>query len=146
MNEQEILAEIRAAFDAIDPPPPHVLEGAQAAFRWRAPDALLVEFVGDAAAGRSGLRQGDGPRLLSFTGHDVGVEIEVVEEPQGHRVVGRLLPPATATVVLRHADGELRSATDMAGQFMMDGVPGGPVSLMFRLPGGVCVVTSWVRL
>ncbi|GAA4072731.1 MULTISPECIES: hypothetical protein [Actinomadura] len=146
MNEQEILAEIRAAFDAIDPPPPHVLAAAQAAFRWRDPDAVLVEIVGDAAAGRSGLRRGGGPRLLSFTGHDVGVEIEVMEEHEGHRVVGRLLPPATATVFLRHADGELRSSTDMAGQFVVDGVPGGPVSLLFRLPDGVCIVTSWVRL
>ncbi|GLZ14230.1 hypothetical protein Acsp04_44650 [Actinomadura sp. NBRC 104425] len=146
MNEQEILAEIRAAFDAIDPPPPHVLQGAQAAFRWRDPGALLVELAGDAAVGPPGLRQGGGPRLLSFTGHDVGVEIEVVEEPEGRRLVGRLLPPATAAVVLRHAHGQLRSGTDMAGQFVVDGVPGGPVSLLFRLPDGVCIVTSWVLL
>jgi hypothetical protein len=47
---------------------------------------------------------------------------------------------------VRHSGGELLSHTDAAGQFVAGGVPRGPVSLIFRLPDGVSVVTSWVRL
>lgn len=146
MNEQEILTAVRAVFDAVDPAPPDVLAGARAAFRWRDPGAALLELVGDALPERTGLRRGGGPRLLSFTGGDVSVQIEVAEETGGRRVVGRLLPPAAASVRVRHPGGELPSRTDAAGQFVVDGVPGGPVSLLFRLPDGVSVVTSWVRL
>ncbi|MBX6766120.1 MAG: hypothetical protein IRY90_03015 [Actinomadura rubrobrunea] len=146
MNEEEILAAVRAVFDAVDPTPSDVLAGARAAFRWRDPDAALLELVGDARPGRTGVRRGGGPRLLRFAGGDVSVEIEVVEEADGHRVVGRLLPPAAASVRVRHPGGELPSRTDAAGQFVADGVPGGPVSLLFQLPDGVSIVTSWMRL
>jgi hypothetical protein len=164
-SDEVLLSRLRVAFAAVDPVPDQVSDAARAAFAWRtapadpadptaltdptapaAPAATLAELVADSAEGAPTGIRGDGDRrLLVFTGPDVAVEIEVTEAGSDREIVGRLAPPASAEVAVRHPGGEVSASADRGGHFVA-AVPAGPVSLMFLLPDASSVVTSWVCL
>ncbi|GAA0968047.1 hypothetical protein [Actinocorallia libanotica] len=140
----ELLQELRRAFELLDPPPPTLLDAARAAFAFRDPDAALAELTRDSTPAGAGLRGTS--RLLTFAGEDVTVELQV--SPSGHlRVItGRLTPARPATLCVRHSRGETRARVDGSGHFVADGIPCGQVMLHFTLPDATTVVTSWSRL
>jgi hypothetical protein len=141
-----LLRRIAEAYAATDPVPEHVRAAGRAAFWWRRTDATLAELTADSAEGAPAGIRGDGRRLLVFTGPDVAVEIEVSGDGTDREIVGRLAPPATAEVAVRHPSGQLSAHTDLAGQFVVPTVPAGLVSLVFQLTDASSIVTSWVRL
>ncbi|KAB2371171.1 hypothetical protein [Actinomadura montaniterrae] len=154
MNDEELMAGARAAFDALDPVPEGVLAAARSALAWRTPAAALAELRHDGAVRpAAGVRGGTG-RSLTFgcaAGPAVAaaVEIEVTGEGRHREITGRLVPPASAEIVVRHRDlpaGRAAGRTGPTGMFCLPEVPEGLVSLLFRLPGGASVVTSWVRV
>jgi hypothetical protein len=147
VNDGELLDLVRQALESCDPPPPEIAAAGQAAYRWRTPPAAaLAGLTRDRSTPMAGLRHGGAPRQLTFAGTGVLVEIEVTAHDRTREVTGLLRPAVAAGVRVRHAAGELAAETDPAGQFAVTGVPQGLVSLLFQLPGGQSVVTSWIRL
>lgn len=138
MNDDELITWLRALFP---PVPEHVRALGHAAFTWYAPSATLAALTSDMSGTPAGVR-GGGSRLLTFSGPRVSVEIEIC----GREIVGQLAPPSAAEVVLRSLQGEHGTHADEAGAFVLSGVPGGLVSLLFRLTDATSVVTSWVRV
>lgn len=148
MNEanevDELLHELRRAFELLDPPPPALSDAARAAFAFRDPDASLAELTRESTPAGAGLRGSS--RLLTFTGDDVTVELQVSPAGPVRVLTGRLSPARPATLRVRHSQGETRIRVDGGGHFIAAGIPSGQVMLHFTLPDATTVVTSWSRL
>jgi hypothetical protein len=146
-DDEALLALVGEALAAADPVPERVRAAALAAYARRRADAALAELSADSAGDvPAGVRAGYGARVLTFTGPDVVVEIEVTGEGAEREIAGRLSPARPAQIAVRHPDGELAGLADDAGHFVVRAVPAGPVSLAFALADASSVVTSWVRL
>ncbi|MFI0485061.1 hypothetical protein [Actinomadura sp. 9N215] len=149
MNDDELLAGVRDAFDALDPVPEDVLAAARSSIAWRAPDAELAELARDrGGAAAEGVR-GAAARVLTFTCPGGEVEIEVSEHGRDRELTGRLVPSAPALVQVRHRDlppEGITARAEPAGLFCVPRVPAGLVSLVFQLDDGTSIVTSWIRL
>ncbi|XRQ13326.1 hypothetical protein ACN3XK_21315 [Actinomadura welshii] len=149
MNDDELMAGVRRAFEVLDPVPEDVVAAARASIAWRAPSATLAELAQDRGARAvAGVRGGAG-RVLTFTSSGVTVEIEVSEDGRERELNGRLVPSSSGVVQVRHRDlppDGLTARAESAGLFWVPRVPEGLVSLVLRLDDGTSVVTSWVRL
>jgi hypothetical protein len=150
MDDEELIGRIGAAFAGTDPVPARVRAAALAAFAARLPEAAFAELSADSSeevsAVPAGIRGRNGPRLLTFGGAGVTVEIEVSGEGTVREIAGRLTPPAPADVAVRHPQGEMTAQAGEAGHFVVAAVPAGPISLVFVLTDASSIVTSWVRL
>jgi len=146
-SDHVLLAAIRGVYDELDPVPPEVTAAARASLTWLTVDAELAEISLDSLleAG-SGIRSTVAPRLVSFEAPTLTVEVEICETGDTRRLVGQLVPPSEAEIVVRHQDGHLSVSADQLGRFTAEGVPGGPVSLLVHFPAAPMqsVVTSWV--
>lgn len=140
-TDERLLDRVRAAFAELEPLPACIASAGRAAFGWRVPGALLADLTAYLDAATAGLR--GGARLLTFNGPGVRVDLEVTGAGE---VAGRLDPPAAARVLVRHPDVSLTCGADEGGHFVLSGMPAGLVSLVFGLPDGTSIVTSWVRL
>ncbi|TDD90479.1 hypothetical protein E1293_03615 [Actinomadura darangshiensis] len=148
MNDDELMAAVRDAFEILDPVPADVLAAARASIAWRTPAAALAEPAHDRGGHAAGVRGGPA-RTLTFVCPGSTVEIEVAREGRYREITGRLMPSAAALVQVRHRDlppGGISARAEPAGLFCLPRVPAGLVSLVFRLDDGASIVTSWVRL
>lgn len=149
MNDDELMAGIRSAFEVLDPVPAEVLAAARAAIAWRTPSALLAEPVQERAARPAAGVRGGAARVLTFACAAATVEIEVWEHGPEREITGRLVPASPGTVRVRHRDlppDGVTARAETAGMFWVPSVPEGLVSLALRLDDGTSIVTSWVRL
>ncbi|WP_242886805.1 hypothetical protein [Actinomadura litoris] len=149
MNDDELLARVRAAFETLDPLPEGVLAAGRSALGWRAPSSVLAGLTGDLAGRVAAGVRGGGVRALTFAGPGLIVEVEVAPTGADREITGRLIPPADAVVHVRQpglAPGEVTARVEAGGLFCLPRVPEGVVSLDLRFPDGTSVVTSWVRL
>lgn len=138
-----LLNRIGEVYDEIDPTPPEVYAAARAAFAWRDAEAIIAALVEDSSLQPlAGIRSAAAPRLLTFEADALAVEVEVAVDAERRRLVGQLVPPSAATLEVRHSDGVTTVTADDLGRFTVE-VPGGPVSIACRLPGGAVVATSW---
>lgn len=105
------------------------LELARAAYDWRTLDVELAELVADSALEPSvALRAAATPRLVSFEGRDVSVELEIEVRDESRVITGRLFPRQEATVEVIRLTGAPRAVdTDVDGRFVVE-VPAGPVA------------------
>jgi hypothetical protein len=140
MTDDELLAQVDAAFAVLDPMPEAVPDAGRAALGWRVPGAALAELSADQDAGAAGIR--GGARLLTFEAPGARVEFEVLDT----ELAGQVERPGPAEVVVRCPSGLLAASTDRHGRFVVSPVPSGLVSLVFTWPDATSVVTSWVRL
>ncbi|MFC4052267.1 hypothetical protein ACFOY4_21500 [Actinomadura syzygii] len=151
MNDDELMAGVRGAFETLDPVPDEVLAAARAAFALRVPSATLAELSHDRAGQTAAGVRGTAGRVLTFACPDgtVEVEVEVAAHGRDRELTGRLVPPSAALVRVRHLelppDG-ITARAESAGLFCLPGVPAGLASLVFHLDDGTSIVTSWVRL
>ena len=155
MSDDDLLHELRALFDRVDPVDPRLLEQARSAYTWRTVDAELAELSFDSLVDRevvAGVRYDDaatlGPRMLGFgavvEGEDVAIEVEISPGPDRPALVGQLLPPRPAAVEVQAGSGEVTAvAADELGRFRVDPVPAGPLRLRVR-HGDRIVQTTWV--
>jgi hypothetical protein len=149
VNDDELMAEVRDAFEILDPVPAGVLAAARASIAWRTPSATLAELTLDRGGHVAAGIRGGGGRTLTFACPASTVEIEVVREGRHREITGRLLPSAAALVQVRHRDlpaDRITTRAGRAGLFCLQRVPAGLVSLVFRLDDGTSIVTSWIRL
>jgi hypothetical protein len=164
MAEQAIeplLAELRSVVDRADPIPDAVIAAARASFGWRTIDAELAELVADSASSTSAAtdsgrtlvgatRAGAAPRLLTFEGAGLTVEVEVAETgptATNRHLVGQLIPVGPASITVRWSGGTRVVAADEFGRFAVDDIPAGPISMAVARAGAASpVVTSWVAI
>jgi hypothetical protein len=105
------------------------LELARMAFDWRTLDVELAELVADSALEQTvALRSAATPRLVSFEGRKVSLELEIEARDEARVITGRLFPRQEATVeVIRLVGSALVVDTDVDGRFVVE-LPAGPVA------------------
>ena len=150
-EDAALLAELGAAMDEVDPAPAEVVAAARASFTWRTVDAELaalaeLSFDSLVDAGGTVVRGGAEPRLLTFRAGDLEIEVEATQAGTTFRLLGQIVPPSAGQVEVRHPDGSRTMPADELGRFSVDNVSAGPVSLVWRPPGGAAVNTEWVTL
>ena len=144
--------DLEVALDLLDPVPDGLAVAAIAAFDRRV-DAELAQLVFDslattAAAGTRGPGQ---PRLLTFEGGPLTIDVEVSSGIAGtapeRRIVVRLEPARRAEYELWAGDQRVAGVSDDIGRFAVT-VPGsGPFRLRCRPaddPQARAVVTQWM--
>ncbi len=120
--------------------PSRLADVALAAFSFRTLDAELAELTFDSLAEGAPAVRGEGPRVLTFTGGGVTIEVELAEG----RLLGQLLPAGPPEVEVRFTGRTLLVAADRLGRFAVASLDAGPVSLRCRLASGRAVVTDWI--
>lgn len=148
--DEATLAGLRAAIERYDPVPGRVREAALAAFGWRDIDAELAELAYDSALDEralAGVRGATGPRLVTFSGAGLTVDVEVSEDGRRRRLVGQLVPPFPGGVHVHHAGETASTVADELGRFLLDGITAGPVRITCEgAPGARQVDTEWITL
>jgi len=152
-TDDDILDELSRALRAIDPIPDRVQTAARAAIEWRTIDAELAELVSDSVVDEPllAVRGTAQPRMLTFEAGDLTIELEAEPgDEDGLRLVGQLVPPHAAQIVVRHGDELVATTADERGRFVADGVQAGRLSLRCRLDAkageGRLVETAWLSI
>lgn len=150
-DDEALITELRGALDTLDPVPDHVIDAAKASFAWRRVDEALADLVADSATQPAGPARSAGdstePRLLTFRGRGLTVEVEVTPLGDSRRLLGQLVPPRRAEVEVRWQGGCATSEADTIGLFSVSPVPAGPVSIVCRPGAGQAqMVTSWITI
>jgi hypothetical protein len=152
MDDERLLAELRAALRAADAVPPSVVALGEAAYDWLTIDVELATLRYDSAAGPApagdaepALVRADvaAVRALRFQARASALVLEVTEDA----LVGQILPPAAATVSLTSSAGRaIATEADDLGYFAFYPVPRG--SFRLRCTGGTGpeLLTSWFQL
>ncbi len=148
LRDDQLLARLAAALEAADPMPESALEAAKATFTWRTIDAELASLVFDSAAEELvGVRSADATRQMTFRTPGVEIELVVMSETS-RRVVGQLVPPQAAEIILHHEDDERTAQSDSLGRFTFHDVPSGSIRLTCKLKdeSGAVVQTEWTLI
>lgn len=145
LKDQQLLARLAAALDRYDPLPEAVIAAAKETFTWRTIDAELASLVFDSAAEElAGVRSTDATRQMTFRTPGVEIELVVLSETS-RRLVGQLVPPQAAEVMLHHESDTRTAQSDSLGRFTFHDVPTGSVRLTCKLAGddGAVIQTEW---
>jgi hypothetical protein len=154
MHEQDegerLLVELASAVRRRDPVPDWADDYARGAYAWRTIDddlARLADLTRDSLLEdepTTGVRGGPGVRELSFEVPGLAVELEVANLGRdGRRLVGQVIPPGPATVVVHQETGATETSADELGRFVVDGLRPGPLRLRCRVVDGVELLTPW---
>lgn len=151
-DEEFLLQSLREAASLLDPVPPEVITAALGAFAWRNFDAELALLAYDSFENRPemALRSGQSsPRLLTFEGSTLTVDLESISSRNERRLVGQLIPEQSAQLEIWHRGGRSTVEVDKHGRFVFSGVSAGPVSFVVRTGSekeGLALKTDWVIL
>lgn len=127
-SDDQLMA-LLAAGDVVPEVSEESLDLARMAFDWRTLDVELAELVADSALEQTvALRSATSPRLVSFEGRKVSLELEIESRDDARVITGRLFPRQEATVeVIRLVGSAQVVDTDVDGRFVVE-VPAGPVA------------------
>jgi hypothetical protein len=146
-SQDPLLTALRRVVASADPVPPSVVEAARAAYVWRTIDAELAELTADSAMAAAGVRSSSAPRLLTFEGTGVEVEVEVAQTGSTRRLSGQLVPVGPAQITVRWSGGTSETTADDLGRFAVERIPAGTVSLaILRIGAEHPIVTSWISI
>jgi hypothetical protein len=148
-EDTALLQELARVMATADPVPPDVVAAAKASFTWRTIDAELAELAFDSLLDADAVlvRGDDQPRLLTFANSSVTIELVVVIEAAGRRVVGQLVPEQQATIELVHSGGTASAQADELGRFRAEPLGSGPMRLrVVPIMGGPVTETDWVAI
>jgi hypothetical protein len=146
-GDEDLFADLTSAWREVAPTAATLTTRAHAAFSWRTveDDLLLASLHFDSAtepAGATRAAAGAGPRILVFTSSPLTVELEVLPD----QIVGQLVPPAVADIVVEAGSGEsVEVRSDERGFFLVAPLPEGPLRLRCDTATGR-LVTDWVTL
>jgi hypothetical protein len=147
IGEEEVLRALRDIAGRHDPVPDDVLAAARASIGWRDPDAALAELTADSARDRLvAVRGGGSPRLLSFFGGSLTIDVQATTREGAVEVLGEVSPAVPAKVVLESPAGSRETDVDGEGRFRFQGVEAGSVRLRCEPVEGAPVHTEWVLL
>jgi hypothetical protein len=142
-----MFATLRNVIDRADPVPQAVVDAARAAYTWRTIDAELAELTADSAMTTAGVRSTSAPRLLTFEGSGIEVEVEVADTGPTRHLSGQVVPMGPAQITVRWSGGTREATADELGRFAVDRVPAGSVSLaILRTGADQPIVTSWISI
>ena len=115
--DDALLAELGGLFARIDPIPPDVTLAARSALAWRRMDAELAELLHDSALETeplAGVRgTGGGWRTLTFETPDgLSIEVEITVERSKRSLMGQIVPPGPARVVVRFPGADIPTSAD----------------------------------
>ncbi|MEV7013078.1 hypothetical protein [Streptosporangium sp. NPDC051022] len=150
MTDDELEHELRRAAAVFDAPAPAAVQAAIDAFALRALDDELAALTFDSLSHPVRVRGPGRPRLLTFQGGGVVVELEIsVGEPgepggTAGRIVGQLLPPQPARIEIRGGSPATLTA-DRFGRFGGDHAIAGAFSLRCHLATSM-IATEWITL
>jgi hypothetical protein len=161
-DDDALEAEMRALLARMDPVPGRVLHAARAAWTWRTIDqeladlSALAELTHDSLLEEGTLLAGvRGPattRVLTFESPEppaLTLEVEVsASGSAARRLVGQLIPPAAAGVVVELREGGIAATgeADDLGRFVLLAEGSGDARLRFTLADGAQVRTAWTLL
>lgn len=140
---------LRALWSTADPVPPAALAAAHEALAWRDVEAELARLTDDDLTTTGDLAhvRGDGLRLLTFTGTDTAVTIEVTSAsmPSTVDIMGQLDPAAPASLTVTSAGVSRSVAVDAYGRFTAQSLPTGWTRLSVTFPGAATrpLTTEW---
>ena len=147
IGEEEVLRALRDIAGRREPVPDNVLAAARASIAWRDPDAALARLTADSATTRLvAVRGGGSPRLLSFFGGSLTIDVQATTRAGAVEVVGEVSPAVPARVVLESPAGRHETDVDDEGRFRFQGVVAGSVRLRCEPAEGATVHTEWVLL
>lgn len=143
LNDDELLAELRAAVAEADLVTDRQRAAAQAAFTWRTVDEELAELLHDSALELTGVRGADdAPRTLSFATGALTLEVEI----DGDVVMGQVVGASAQSVVLQRSISDDQALeVDSAGFFRMAGVGPGPIRFVVQA-GDWTLTSPWVAI
>lgn len=150
LGDDMLLARLREMFERVDPAPVWLVELAKLSYELRSIDVELAELVADSLVEGAGVgvRAADpaaAPRLLTFEGSALAVEVGVNTGPDGRVLHGQLVPSAAARIEIRQPGRQVNWVeADDLGRFGAEGLVEGPLSLVVHLPGGDVVASQWV--
>lgn len=150
--DERLFEEVHDLLRRTDPVPARVLTAARETLTWRAIDAELAELVYDSLLDSResvGVRGDASPRLLTFEGEDVTIDVEVAVIGDRRRLLGQVVPGQPAGIEIRHGEGRHTVHADDLGRFRVEDVASGPVSLRCRLldeSAPALIDTDWVAL
>ncbi|MGL4742822.1 MAG: hypothetical protein ACRCXL_00330 [Dermatophilaceae bacterium] len=117
-------------------------DAARGAFAWRTVEDDLLRLADDGALVGAAVRGAAEPRVLSFGGADLTLEIEVNEQ----RILGQVLPPRACVLTMESPQQPPRStSTDGSGLFVLDRTDQGAVRFGVETEGAIRC-TEWVLL
>lgn len=150
MDDDRLLEEIGQLLRRADPVPSDVTLAARSALAWRRMDAELAELLYDSALEAeplAGVRStATGWRVLTFEGRGVTIEVEISLERSKRTLVGQIIPPSAARVVVRLPGADRSVDADELGRFVASDLKAGPVSLRCELADGMAIETGWVTI
>jgi hypothetical protein len=154
-EDHTILAELRAAYDIVDPPPADLNERAGFAIRLADLDfevARLYELSGVGANARAE----ETTRTATFESDSLTIMITISGAGDGRRRVEGWLAPAEALEVELRVGGSahdrsFRAPSGDTGRFLFDDVPSGLAQFLVHRnaqgqPGSTAVVTSPIAI
>jgi len=152
-GDDRLLRDLGELVRRVDPVPPDVTLSARSALALRRLDAELAELLYDSALDAdalAGVRSAaTASRLLTFEASGVTVEVEVAAEGERRRLVGQIVPPGEARLIIRQTSGEREASADALGRFAAEDVAAGPVSIRLEavVEGRTIVVeTGWISV
>src|SRR4051794_11693435 len=148
-EDSALFRELSRVVAAADPVPAEVLAAAKATFTWRTIDAELAELSFDSLLDDEAVlvRGSDQPRLLTFEGTSVTIELVVVADAAFRRVVGQLVPEQRATIEVVHSGGTASAVADDLGRFRAETVGPGPMRIrVVPETGRPITETDWVAI
>jgi hypothetical protein len=134
MNDNELESALRRLFQDVDQPPQTAREAANAALGWRAVHAELAQLTADSGRELTHLRGGP-PRLLTFAGRLLLIELEVSPADDATLLLGQLDPPQSAEVTVEAATGPRTTYADEHGRFIAVALTDGWTRVAVGLPG-----------
>lgn len=150
-TDEELLHVLARAARQFDPSPPELTEANRLLFAWRDPDALLAELVADSRelVGATRAPTQEAETLLHFAVDDVNLFVQAAPAAGGvRRILGEIESQGPGTLVLRRRDSQEGVVVDEWGRFVVEHLPGGPVSFRWTPedPSAAPVETSWTLL
>src|SRR4051794_40967665 len=148
-EDSALFRELSRVVAAADPVPAEVVSAAKVSFTWRTVDAELAELSFDSLVDDEAVlvRGSDQPRLLTFEGSSVTIELVIVAETTMRRLVGQLVPEQRATVEVVHTGGTASAVADELGRFRAEAVGPGPMRIRVVPETGRTVTeTDWVAI
>jgi hypothetical protein len=147
-QDTALLQALGRAVEAHDPVPADVVAAAKASYTWRTIDAELAELSFDSLLEDTVLVRGDDqPRLLTFEGASVTIEVVVVAEAASRKLVGQLVPVQRAMVEVVHTGGVESARADDLGRFEAGALGLGPMRIrVVPDTGNPVTETDWVAI
>jgi hypothetical protein len=143
-DDDLLMARLDRMLDRLEGGEEQAIVLGEAAYDWRTLDAELAELVADTAELAGAVRSGQQPRLISFEGEQISLELEFHPD---RRLTGRVLPPEQAEVTLQSASAPPSTVqTDAHGGFGLDDSPEGAVSFVVRVADRAALQTPWLIL